>query len=172
MGYVRTAGMSTAARRRRRRTALVLTALIGIVAAVGLYAAAYYMGWLGDGDAKTNDQTNITTSAPMLAPEDVTVNVYNASGAPGIAGSTAQALSAHGFVIDAVDNAPAGTEVPAIAEIRHGADNLEAAQLLQTLVPDATLVADTREIDVVDLYIGTNFVEVKPAADDSATATD
>lgn len=171
MGYVRTAGMSTAARRRRRRTALVLTALIGIVAAVGLYAAAYYMGWLGDEDAKTNDQTSITTSGPTLAPEDVTVNVYNASGAPGIAGSTAQALSTRGFVIDAVDNAPAGTEVPAIAEIRHGANNLEAAQLLQTLVPDAILVADAREIDVIDLYIGTDFVEVTPAAGDSATAT-
>lgn len=171
MGYVRTAGMSTAARRRRRRTALVLTALIGVVAAVGLYATAYYMGWLGEGNATTADETNITTSAPTLAPEEVTVNVYNASGAPGIAGRTAQALSARGFVIEAVDDAPPGTEVPPVAEIRHGADNLEAAQLLQTLMPDATLVADTRQIDVVDLYIGTDFVEVTATDNDSATAT-
>ncbi|USQ75975.1 LytR C-terminal domain-containing protein [Ornithinimicrobium cryptoxanthini] len=171
MGYVRTAGMSTAARRRRRRTALVLTALIGIVAAVGLYATAYYMGWLGDSDTTTADETAITTAAPTLAPEEVTVNVYNASGAPGIAGRTSQALSSHGFKIDAVDDAPPGTEVPAVAEIRHGAANLEAAQLLQTLVPDATLVADTRQIDVLDLYIGTDFVEVTSADNDSATAT-
>lgn len=171
MGYVRTAGMSTAARRRRRRTALVLTALIGIVAAVGLYATAYYMGWLGEGETGTADQSSITTSAPTLAPEEVTVNVYNASGAPGIAGRTAQALSSRGFQIDAVDDAPPGTEVPPVAEIRHGADNLEAAQLLQTLLPDATLVADTRQIDVVDLYIGTDFVEVTSADTDSATAT-
>ena len=171
MGYVRTAGMSTAARRRRRRTALVLTALIGVVAAVGLYATAYYMGWLGDDDLKTADGTNITTSAPTLAPEEVTVNVYNASGEPGIAGRTAQALSSRGFQIDAVDDAPPGTEVPAVAEIRHGTANLEAAQLLQTLVPDAALVADTRQIDVVDLYIGTDFVEVTSADTDSATAT-
>lgn len=171
MGYVRTAGMSTAARRRRRRTALVLTALIGIVAAVGFYAAAYYMGWIGESDTGAADQSSITTSAPTLAPADVTVNVYNASGAPGIAGRTAQALSSRGFIIDAVDDAPPGTEVPEFAEIRHGDTTLEDAQLLQTLVPDATLVADTRQIDEVDLYLGTDFVEVTSADNDAASAT-
>lgn len=175
MGYVRTAGMSTAARRRRRRAALVLTALVTVLAAVGLYALAYFQGWLPDNEGGTsdNDQVTATTAAPALQPEEVTVNVYNASGAVGIAGRTSDALASHGFAIDAVDNAPQGTETPQVAEIRHGPEGEDAAKLLSTLVPDAVLVADTREDAEVDLYIGTDFVEVEPAeTDDSATATE
>lgn len=172
MSYVRTAGMSTAARRRRRRTALVLTALVAILVAVGLYALAYYQGWLGEGEGTADtDQVTATATVPTLAPADVTVNVYNASGASGIAGRTAEALQSHGFTIDAVDNAPAGTETPAVAAIYHGPSGEEAAKLLQEAVPDAELVADTRESDEIDLYIGTDFVEVEQG-DDSATSTD
>lgn len=175
MGYVRTAGMSTAARRRRRRAALVLTALVTVLAAVGLYALAYFQGWLpgDDGSTSDSDQVTATSAAPALQPEEVTVNVYNASGAVGIAGRTSEALASHGFEIDAVDNAPQGTETPQVAEIQHGPDGAEAAKLLSTLVPDAVLVEDTREGAEVDLFIGTDFVEVEPAeAEDSATATE
>ncbi|WP_162802287.1 LytR C-terminal domain-containing protein [Ornithinimicrobium murale] len=175
MGYVRTAGMSTAARRRRRRAALVLTALVTLLAAIGLYALAYFQGWLpgGDGGSSDQDQVTATATAPALQPEDVTVNVYNASGAVGIAGRTSEALASHGYSIDAVDNAPQGTETPQVAEIHHGPEGEEAAQLLGTLIPDAVLVADTREIAEIDLYIGTDFVELESApADDSATATE
>lgn len=175
MGYVRTAGMSTAARRRRRRAALVLTALVALLAAVGLYALAYYQGWLPgeDADGTDTDQVTATATAPALAPADVTVNVYNASGAVGIAGRTGEALASYGYSIDAVDNAPQGTETPAVAEIRHGPEGLAAAELLGTLIPDAELVADDRESEEIDLYIGTDFVEIEPApeGDDSATTT-
>src|SRR5699024_1255709 len=111
VGYVRTAGMSTAARRRRRRAALVLTGLVALLAAVGLYAFAYYQGWLpgtDDGTADT-DQVTATATAPALQPAEVTVNVYNASGAVGIAGRTSEALASRGYDIDAVENAPPGT---------------------------------------------------------------
>ena len=172
MSYVRTAGMSTAARRRRRRAALVLTALVAILAAIGLYALAYFQGWLGDADGKADtDQITATATAPTLAPADVTINVYNASGASGIAGRTAEALASHGYTIDAVDNAPVGTETPEVAAIHHGPSGEEGAKLLQEIVPGATLVADTRESAEIDLYIGTDFVEVEP--DESpATSTD
>jgi hypothetical protein len=165
--------MSTAARRRRRRAALVLTALVAVLVAIGLYAFAYFQNWLpGPDETGTTDQTTATTAAPTLAPEDVIVNVYNASGASGIAGRTAEALQSHGYEIDAVDNAPAGTETPEVAEIRHGPSTLEDAQLLQTLIPQAELVEDSREIEEIDLYIGTDFEDVEPASDDSATATE
>lgn len=175
MGYVRTAGMSTAARRRRRRAALVLTVLVALLAAVGLYALAYFQGWLPndqDGSSDT-DQVTATATAPALQPEDVTVNVYNASGEVGIAGRTSEALATYGFQIDAVDNAPQGTETPQVAEIHHGPEGEEAAKLLGTLIPDAVLVADEREDDEVDLFIGTDFPEIEPAeSDESATATE
>lgn len=173
MGYVRTAGMSTAARRRRRRAALVLSALVLLLIAVAGYAVAYYQGWLPQDEAGGDtDQVTATAEVPSLAPADVTVNVYNASGASGIARQTAEALGSHGFDIDAVANAPAGTQTPEVAEIRYGPQSLAKAELLASHVSGAVLVEDTREIDEIDLYIGTDFVEVEPAAGDSATATD
>lgn len=173
MGYVRTAGMSTAARRRRRRAALVLSALVLILVGIGGYAVAYYQGWLGDGDGTGSDADQVTATAevPSVVPEDVTVNVYNASGASGAARSTAEALASHGFDIDAIDNAPSGTETPAVAEIRHGVEGLEDAELLASHVDGAVLVEDAREIDEVDLYIGTDFVPVEPAEGEADEAT-
>lgn len=173
MGYVRTAGMSTAARRRRRRGALVLSVLVLLLLGIGAYAVAYYQGWLPEGDETGSDADQVTATAEVqgVLPEEVTVNVYNASGASGIARSTAQALASHGFDIDAIDNAPSGTETPAVAEIRHGVQGLEEAELLASHVEGAVLVEDAREIDEVDLYIGTDFVPVEPAEDDAATAT-
>ncbi|QDO87489.1 LytR family transcriptional regulator [Ornithinimicrobium ciconiae] len=173
MGYVRTAGMSTAARRRRRRAALVLSALLLLLVGIGGYAVAYYQGWLpeGDGVAGDADATTATAEVPAVLAEDVTVNVYNASGAAGIAGNTAKALATHGFDIDAVDNAPSGTETPAVAEIHHGVEGLQDAELLATYVEGAVLVEDARQIDEIDLYIGTDFVPVESAPDDGATST-
>lgn len=175
MGYVRTAGMSTAARRRRRRAALVLTALVTLIAAVGLYALAYFQGWLpGDGEGTGDgEQVTATATAPALQPAEVTVNVYNAAGTPGLAGNTSEALAAHGFDIDAVDNAPAGTEAPEVAAIHHGPEGEAGARLLATVVPGAQLVPDDREDAEVDLYLGGGFTEIAPApADDEATATE
>nr|WP_281496662.1 LytR C-terminal domain-containing protein [Ornithinimicrobium sp. F0845] len=163
--------MSTAARRRRRRAALVLTALVALLIAVAGYAVAYYQGWLPGTEGGDIDQVTATSTAPSLAPSDVTVNVYNASGVTGIAGRTSQALSTHGFQIDAVADAPAGTQTPEVAEIRFGAANQEAAELLATYISGAVLVEDTREINEIDLYIGTDFVELEPAPGDSPSAT-
>lgn len=172
MGYVRTAGMSTAARRRRRRAALVLSALVVLLIAVALYAVAYYQGWLGNPDEQADtDQVTATAEAPSVAPSDVTVNVYNASGAKGIAGRTSKALNSHGFKIDEVADAPAGTQTPEVAEIRYGADNQEAAELLASYISGAVLVEDTRQIKEIDLYIGTDFVEVESSPGDSTEAT-
>jgi len=163
--------MSTAARRRRRRAALVLTALVALLIAVAVYALAYYQGWLPGTEGEDTDQVTATAPAPTLAPSEVTVNVYNASGAKGIAGRTSEALRSFGFDIDAVADAPAGTQTPEVAEIRFGAENQEAAELLATFISGAVLVEDARQIDEIDLYIGTDFVELEPAPDDSATAT-
>lgn len=171
MGYVRTAGMSTAARRRRRRAALVLTGLVALLIAIAAYALAYYQGWLPGTEEGDTEQVTATATAPTLAPSEVTVNVYNASGARGIAGRTSEALSSFGFDIDAVADAPPGTQTPQVAEIRFGAQNREAAELLATFVSGAELVEDTREINEVDLYIGTDFVELEPAPGDSPSAT-
>ena len=170
MGYVRTAGMSTAARRRRRRTALVLTAVVALLLVVFLYAVAYYRGWIPGADEDTGDAAATTTTAPALQPADVVVNVYNATERPGLAGRTADALRARGYAVDAVDNDREGREVDTVA-IYFGPEGQAGARLLQTEVPDAQLVPDTRGTAEIDLVLGANFEELD-AAESEATATD
>jgi hypothetical protein len=170
MAYVRTGGMSTAARRRRRRTALVLTALTLMLAVVLVYAVAYYQGWLG-GSGTAADAEQATATAAPLQPGDVRVNVYNATGEAGLAGRTSEELETRGFVVDAVDNDPEDAQIGHTADIRHGPDGLEAAQLLQQSVPGSKLVADERESEEIDLVLGDGFEQLAPAESGSSEET-
>lgn len=178
MGYVRTAGMSTAARRRRRRTALVLTLLLVLLLAAFGYAAAYYQGWLPapTGAERTQDQGRDTATATpteeLPAPAEVTVNVFNAKGTPGLARRTADALQARGFTIGEVDNAPEGDEVESFAVIRFGPEGRAAAQLLRQTVPEASYSRnDDREGPVIDLVLGDAFEDL-PAGDQATSSGD
>lgn len=169
MGYVRTAGMSTAARRARRRAALVITALLAVLAlALGL-SLAYMQGWIGTGDGEGTDQaadtSAVTAPAPALTPDRVVVNVYNGTDVAGLAGRTSEALTTRGFRVDAVDN---GDPVEGAGVIRHGAEGLEGAELLlQTVGQPLTLVQDERDGLTVDLLLGPDWEEL-PTADDAA----
>jgi hypothetical protein len=172
MGYVRTGGMSTAARRRRRRTALVLTAMVLVLAGVFAYAGAYYQGWLPGSEEAAQTTSSPTETEEGLQPEDVVVNVYNASGVPGLAGRTAEAVTARGFEVGSVDNDPENETIEHSADIRHGESGEEAALLLQQEVPGAELVNDEREGPEIDLVLGDAFEELPelPADDSEATA--
>jgi len=170
VGYVRTAGMSTAARRRRRRTALVLTGLVALLLVVFLYAVAYYRGWIPGADEDTGDAAATTTAAPQLQPADVIVNVYNATERAGLAGRTADALRALGYTVDAVDNDREGRE-PQTAAIYFGPEGQAGARLLQTAVPQAELVPDTRTTAEIDLVLGVDFEELEAEATATGTGT-
>lgn len=165
MGYVRTAGMSTAARRRRRRTAFVLSALVLVLLLVFGYAVAYFQGWLPADEEGGADDAAVTTgpAEPGLTPEDVTVNVVNNVGTPGLAGETAESLQTYGYTVDAVRDDDQDVEVEGV-DIRHGPAGEEAARhLQQELFPDARLVPDEREGEAVDLVLGEGFEELPPA---------
>ncbi len=172
MGYVRTAGMSTAARRARRRAALVIVAvLVGLLLVFGV-AMAYVQGWITlPGDGGTADDTTVTSTAPVAAvsPSEVSVNVYNAGGIAGAAGRAGEALRARGFAVATVSNDPEGADVPGVGVIRHGPDGLEEATLLQDTVPEGVeLLEDTRSSASVDLVLGQQWEDL-PAADAAAT---
>ena len=153
MGYVRTAGMSTAARRARRRAALVITGLLGALALVLVLSMAYVQGWFG-GDAD-EDQASATTAAPVpsLAAEDVVVNVFNTTSRAGLAGRAADGLGDRGFTVDGVGNSDLAIE--GAGQIVHGPAGAEAAALLAEALPqEVELVADEREDESVDLVLG------------------
>jgi LytR cell envelope-related transcriptional attenuator len=172
MGYVRTGGMSTAARRRRQRTALVISALVLLLLGVFAYAGAYYQGWIPGSQDTAESTSSPTPTEEALQPGDVTVNVYNASGVPGLAGRTAEAVEARGFTVGSVANDPENATIEHAADIRHGPDGEEAAELLQAQVPGAELAPDDRESAEVDLVLGDAFEELPevPADDSEATA--
>ena len=169
MGYVRTAGMSTAARRARRRAALVIVAvLLGLLLVFGI-AMAYVQGWISLPDGDGGDEASVTTSAPAatIAPEEVTVNVYNAGGIAGAAGRAGEELRARGFAVSTVANDPEGADVPGAAVIRHGVTGVEEAALLLEQLPEGVeLVEDSRGSATVDLVLGESWEDL-PAADDA-----
>lgn len=171
MGYVRTAGMSTAARRARRRAALVIVAvLVGLLLVFGT-AMGYVRGWValpGGGEASGDAASATATVAPAMAPSEVSVNVYNAGGIAGAAGRAGEALRARGFAVGTVANDPEGADVPGVAVLRHGPTGIEEATLLLTSLPEGVeLLEDTRSSSGVDLVLGAQWADL-PAADDAA----
>ncbi len=170
MGYVRTAGMSTAARRARRRAALVITGLLLGLLVVFALSMAFVQGWIGTpgGGDQAADTATVSAPPPSVTPAEVSVNVYNAGGIPGAAGRAGEALRARTFSVATVANDPLGADVPGYAVIRHGPEGLEEAELLQEALPqDVELVDDGREAATVDLVLGAAWEDL-PAADEAA----
>lgn len=177
MAYVRTGGMSTASRRRRRTTALVLAGITIVLLIVLAYAVAYVQGWVGSDEPSggtDNSQATSTSTVADLEPSDVTVNVYNAKGEPGLAGKIAGELRDLDFTVDDVDNDPEKAQIDHTADIRFGPDGQAAAESLQQLVPESELVPLEREGDAIDLVLGDDFKELaepEDASQDEATST-
>lgn len=170
MGYVRTAGMSTAARRARRRAALVIASLLLGLLLVFILALASVQGWITlPGTAGDVEETTVATVAPPPPePGDVSVNVFNATDAAGLASRAGDALRARGFAVDGVANDPAGAEVPGVAIIRYGPSGEQAAQVLLEALPGGVeLVPVPDETGTVDLVLGDQWEDL-PTAEDAA----
>jgi len=127
-------------------------------------------------DARESPEVDVVLGGAYeeLEPEDLRVNVYNASGEPGLAARTAEALESLGFGIEDVSNDPEQENVENAVDIRHGPEGLAEARVLQEEVfPDAELVPDERESREIDVVLGDEFEELPPARepDDEDTAT-
>jgi hypothetical protein len=111
--------------------------------------------------------TTTPSGPPVLQPQNVTVNVYNATDRPGLAANTASALRARSFTIGDVANDPLSRTIAGVAEIRAGRADEPAVLLLIQHVPGAVVVADGRTDGTVDLVTGDAFVRLG----DPATVT-
>ncbi|MFJ2216664.1 LytR C-terminal domain-containing protein [Streptomyces sp. NPDC101062] len=175
-------------RRPRHRRRIVLAAVAAVVA-LGL------AGWgtLQLIDVFSGDSTKTTTASgrttpdckpspspttPAKAlpkPEQITVNVYNATSRGGLAKTTADELRKRGFVIGKVGNAPEtyDKKVPGTGMLL-GATTVSdsALTVLGTQLKGATPKADTRTTKDVDLIIGSAFKTLNVQKDaDQALAT-
>jgi len=153
---------------------LVLAGLTIVLLIVLAYAVAYFQGWVGsdeaDGSTDTS-QVSATATAPALEPTDVTVNVYNAKGEPGLAGRIAGELRDLDFAVADVDNDPERAQIDHTADIRFGPNGEAAAKFLQQRVPGSELVPLEREGEAIDLVLGDDFEDLAEPVGDEATAT-
>jgi LCP family protein required for cell wall assembly len=101
--------------------------------------------------------TTATPAAPAtVAPGTVTVDVYNGSGTPGLAGKTATALQGAGFVVGTTGNADSSSYTK--SEIRYATGDEALANTLLASVPGATLTASTDAAKgTVQLVLGSDF---------------
>jgi hypothetical protein len=97
--------------------------------------------------------------AGVPKPSTFTVNVYNATNHPGLAGQTAKLLAQRGFKIGKIANAPGPLEgkVAGTAQVMGASASKLAMQLVGSEVTGATTATDTRTDGSVDLVIGNGF---------------
>lgn len=149
--------------RRVRITQLIVFSVLAIaIICVGVYAIRELSAPSAEpGEITVKDFSDAApdTSCPdegamPLAPDQVTVNVYNGTSRSGLAGSTSAELVERGYTAGEVGNT---REAGDIATIVYGPDGYLAAQSLLAQVGDATLSLDDREDTTVDLLIGDDF---------------
>jgi len=169
---------------RRSLTRPLRTAIVLAVLGVAVLIAGRW-GWAqltqpfgGEVAAATATSAPACTPAPdgappLPAPAEVTVNVYNASGVSGLAGETADALAAGGFVVAAVDNDPLGKRLDGVGEVRSAPASQPQVESLLRYVPGAVWVQDQRADATVDFAIGAGFTGVvQPAPPADGVPTD
>lgn len=166
MGYVRTAGMSTAARRARRRAGLVIAGLLAALLLALLIALAVVQGWFGLGGGGADDASQTTAvevPVPSMLPSEVSVNVFNATSRSGLAGRTADSLRERGFDVQGVDNTAA---VEGAGVVRYGAEAQEQAELLaESVGQGVVLELVEREGTTVDLVLGPDWTDLDSDAE-------
>ena len=160
-------------RRPRRRPPWLVGVLIAI--AVLIVFALLFALWKLISGGSTSDAatvpdasaspcvtTTMPTSKLLPPPNQVRVNVYNATPKTGLAKKTARELSAKGFKISKVANDPAGKKLTGVAQIRYGPKGELSAQLLLLYVPGAEMVNDYRAGKKIDLATGSTFSGLSP----------
>ncbi len=162
MTYVRQSGRSAAQRRARRRAAITLSVLSGLLLVAFLIALSYNQGWIGGGSdpAPTNDAASGCTKVQPSMPKDVVVNVYNATNRSGLARTVATAMSRQGFRTASVTNDPLQKTITGIGEVRFGPTGVEEATAVLLRVPGARAVRDARADASVDMVLGEAFTAI------------
>ena len=94
---------------------------------------------------------------PSLEPGSVSVRVYNATDAAGLAQQVADQLRARGLSVSEVANDDSGRVVEGAGEVRFGARGRDQARFLAVFLPGAGEHQDTRATSVVDLVLGPEF---------------
>ena len=104
-----------------------------------------------------------TSEAPRTAaPSEVTVEVFNGSGTPGVAAKAKESLEAGGFTVSSTGNADSHDYTR--TEIRHAAGDEALAAALATKLPGSVVKESPDPAQgVVQLILGSDFTQVGQA---------
>lgn len=173
------------ARQRRRRhvrerQAVVFGVMLGAMAVSAFGAAAVYTGNLSlpflSHAIASPAPTGLAAANSPCPPEgalpvpynQITVNVYNGTSRPGLAGETATSLAGRDFVIGSQGNASdwgySGSQ-DGTALIQFGATGAAQAYTVAAQFDSPLLVLDDRQDPSVDVVVGTAYNTLVAAAD-------
>jgi hypothetical protein len=104
----------------------------------------------------------VLANVTLPVPEDVKLNVYNATDKPKLASEVAADFANRKFKVEKQGNDPLGKRVDAVAAVRYGPQAVGAAWLVQAyFLDEAKDEFDiNRKDDVVDVVIGTKFKQL------------
>ena len=154
------AALKRAKQRRRARHAVVIVTLLALLAGIVFFAykvvkgEASIPGW--EHREPTTTSTCSTDIRSVLDTSEVTVNVYNATNRPGLAGKTADTLKKRGFQIGTVGNARLGSQSTQVMVVT-GEQGFDAAYTVQTHFNGVEVITDGRDTDHVDVVVGYEF---------------
>jgi len=98
-------------------------------------------------------------NALTVAPQQITVNVFNGVGTRGLATDAADGLSAQGFIIGEIENQITGATQ---SVVRYAPDQFEAARTVAAAVPESILREGNSAGGSIDLVVGSSFTGVVP----------
>ena len=160
------------AKRKRRFHGVVLGVLIGLLVLAAVVAQGISAGWISLPRPEARPAVESGCPAgPYLyqSPETVTVNVYNTTATPGLAGQVAEALKTRGFSIGVVGNSTVNRE-GMTAIILSGPDGESGAFTMQQQIPDTQYIQDDREDASVDVVLGSGYSDLVPLETAQAAA--
>lgn len=149
--------------RRRRRQAWTFGTLVSLVLVTGAVSLGHAMRWWTIGGEPVRSVRVPCPAETAEDPEDVAVNVYNATNRFGLARSVARELQGRGFRVTTITNDDSGRPVAAAAVVRHGPyGKLAARSVAAQVAGPVTIESDGRGTDSVDLVLGTAYRAMVP----------
>ena len=146
-------------RRHKLRQILLFVTVPGVLVGAGTFTAAYAAGWMTPAPPP-RACSPVVVPAPARA--SFAVNILNATGRDGVAGTVAAGLAKRKFAVGTISNAPDTWYVTDSAVIHHGKAGLDQALLVASQIPGSKLFEDTRSGSSVDVVVGLAYTALTP----------
>jgi hypothetical protein len=145
-----------------RVRALAVVGALVVCAAIAVTIALVKDHQTGPPQAKGCPKDAVIANLKLPTPEQVKINVYNATDQPGLAAAVRQDFKNRKFDVGQSSNDPKAKAVDAVAVLRYGPKSVGAAWLLRAYFLDEakTEFDIARNDDLVDVVIGTKYKQL------------